>query len=120
MRSVPSWSRRNGVAQMKTPAATEITTSAPIKRDYSKKLTDRQQRTLEALLRQDEIWREDIDRIAGASNGPMVIQQLRRMGLDIACRLVTCTDRDGNPCRPGKYRLESMSRQRAMDFLGVA
>lgn len=71
-----------------------------------KTLTPRQQRTIEAL-RLKPRWREEIDRIAGASNGPQVISELRKMGFVIRCIRVDSIDRDGKPCRPGRYYLES-------------
>ena len=51
--------------------------------------------------------REEIDRIAGASNGPEVIAELRRRGLDIPCARVSCCDRDGEEVKRGIYSLTS-------------
>ena len=53
--------------------------------------------------------REQVDRIAGASNGPEIIRQLRALGLRIDCRMMPSTDRDGLPCRYGLYSLASMA-----------
>lgn len=71
------------------------------------KLCPRQLRVAQALLTAGErwTWREDIDRIAGASNGPAVIQALRRKGIEIDMQTAERTDRDGKPCKPGQYRL---------------
>jgi hypothetical protein len=71
------------------------------------KLCTRQMRVAQALMQAGErwTWREEIDRIAGASNGPAVIQALRRKGIDIWMQQVESTDRDGKPCKPGQYRL---------------
>lgn len=73
----------------------------------ARKFTARQSRVLQALLaRQGWIWREDIDRIAGASNGPEIIRQLRRRhGIEIDMRKVPKLDRDGRPCEPGQYKI---------------
>jgi hypothetical protein len=60
-------------------------------------------------------WREDIDRIAGASNGPAVIQALRRKGIQIDTQTAERIDRDGKPCKPGRYRLDP----KAADVLAV-
>jgi len=68
--------------------------------------TPRQQRVINAL-RLKPCWREEVDRIAGASNSPQVISELRRRGFVIPCILVTKIDRDGKPCRPGRYYLQS-------------
>lgn len=51
--------------------------------------------------------REEVDRIAGASNGPEVIAELRRRGLDIPCARVPCWDRDGKEVKRGIYSLSS-------------
>lgn len=59
--------------------------------------------------------REEIDRIAGASNGPEVIAELRRRGLDIPCARVPCWDRDGKEVKRGIYSLtaDDLARIRA-------
>ncbi len=71
------------------------------------KLCPRQLRMVGALLAAGErwTWGEDIDRIAGASNGPAVIQALRRKGIEIDMRTAERSDRDGKPCKPGQYSL---------------
>jgi len=56
--------------------------------------------------------REEIDRIAGASNGPELIAELRRRGLDFPCDRVPALDRDGYPVRPGVYYLTSADRRK--------
>ena len=78
------------------------------------KLCPRQFRVAHALLMAGErwTWREDIDRIAGASNGPAVIQALRRKGIEIDMQRTERIDRDGNPCKPGRYRLSHKGVER--------
>ena len=88
------------------------------------KLTARQRRVLEALFATYE-WttREAIDRIAGASNGPQIVLELRRKvtGYDgIEMRRAEVTDRDGKSCKPGRYRLTEQGRARARAALGGA
>lgn len=56
--------------------------------------------------------REEIDRIAGASNGPELIAELRRRGLDIPCDRVPAIDRDGKLTRPGVYHLNATDRSK--------
>lgn len=68
--------------------------------------TPRQQRAINAL-RLGPCLREEIDRIAGASNGPQVISELRDKGFVIPCLPEKSIDRDGKPCRPGRYYLQS-------------
>lgn len=71
------------------------------------RFTPRQARALEMLKPGHWITREQLDRGAGASNSPDLIQQLRRkLGYDgIEMEHFEATDRDGRPCRPGRYRL---------------
>lgn len=77
--------------------------------------SQRQQRVVDALASTTgSIAREAIDRIAGASNGPAVIAELRRkIGTDaISMHLETVSDRDGKTARPGRYQLTSAGRAR--------
>ena len=76
----------------------------------------RQCRVLEALHKGPRC-REDVDRIAGASNGPEVVRQLRELGWDIPCQLVPHTDRDGKPGKHGVYRLSMQDRLRVSVWL---
>jgi hypothetical protein len=93
---------------MKTPRTTTAELSAPKQR----KFTARQHRTLSALKSGRWIWREDIDRIAGASNGPEIIAQLRHTHLiDIDMKRVKVKDRDGLEASPGRYRLTDKGRE---------
>ena len=71
------------------------------------RFTPRQTRALAMLKPGHWITREQLDRGAGASNSPDLIQQLRRkLGQDgIEMEHFDATDRDGRPCRPGRYRL---------------
>ena len=58
--------------------------------------------------------REEVDRIAGASNGPEVVAELRRRGLDIPCNRVPCIDRDGREVKRGIYSLTADDRGRIL------
>lgn len=84
----------------------------------SRRVTPRQARVILALLQQPAgIFREDIDRIAGASNGPEIISQLRHeWGIEIETERVERTDRDGRACKPGKYRLAGKGWERASEL----
>lgn len=62
-------------------------------------------RAIHALLSQSALPRQQLDSVVGCSNGPELIAELRRRGLDTPCDRVPAIDRDGNPCRPGMYRL---------------
>ena len=86
---------------MKTPDTTKAESSAPNKRNF--KLTARQSRLCEAFAKRSKLWREEVDRIAGASNGPEIMLQLKGKGLAWQCDRIKKVDRDGNPCEPGIY-----------------
>ena len=55
--------------------------------------------------------REEIDHIAGASNGPELIAELRRRGLRVACSRTPGIDRDGSPVKFGVYHLDDIDRR---------
>lgn len=61
--------------------------------------------------------REEIDHIAGASNGPDLIAELRRRGLRAACHRTPGIDRDGNPVRFGVYALDDSDRRAIIAWL---
>ena len=85
-------------------------------------LSPREARTLTALAHtQDWIAREAIDRIACASNGPAIVQALRRkLGNDAAIEMerVPVTDADGKTAQAGRYRLSDTHRAQAVALLG--
>ena len=97
-------------AQMKTPAATEITTSAPSKRKFTGTDNERHLRAITFLMRRP-MPREALDREAGCSNGPELVAELRRRGLEIPCERINFIDRDGRKCRPGIYSLTISDRR---------
>lgn len=70
----------------------------------------RHQRAL-ALLRLRPAKREEIDSRVGCSNGPELVAELRRRGLEVPCKRIECLDRDGRPCRPGIYSLTAADRR---------
>lgn len=56
--------------------------------------------------------REHIDQIAFCSNGPDLIAELRRRGLEIPCTRIDAFDHDGKPCRPGVYHLTDADKRK--------
>lgn len=68
------------------------------------RLTPRETRALRALMNRP-IMRENLDNIAGCSNGPELVAGLRRKGLVVPCDKVERFDKDGNACYPGQYSL---------------
>lgn len=61
--------------------------------------------------------REEIDRIAGASNGPEIIAELRRRGLDVPCQRTPAIDRDGYPIRFGVYEFDNDDRRKLRTWM---
>ena len=84
-------------------------------------LSPREARTLTALAHtQDWSAREAIDRIACASNGPAIVQALRRkLGNDAAIEMerVPVIDADGKTAQAGRYRLSDTHRAQAAALL---
>ena len=88
----------------------------------TRRLSPREARTMTALVHaQDWIARETIDRIARASNGPAVVQALRRkLGNPDAIEMqrMAVTDADGKTAQAGRYRLSDTHRAQAVALLG--
>ena len=61
--------------------------------------------------------REEIDRIAGASNGPELIAELRRRGLHAPCHRTPGTDRDGYHIKFGVYKFDDSDRRKLNRWL---
>lgn len=66
------------------------------------RLTARHLRLGKALINAP-LTREQADRVAGASNSPQIISELRKKGLEAPCDLIPSQDRDGTPCKHGLY-----------------
>ena len=94
----------------KTPTATTVTMSAPSKRKFSGTDNPRHLRAIAALLRRP-ISRKELDSVAGASNSPELVAELRRRGLDAPCERISFIDRDGFKCRPGVYSFTTGDRR---------
>ncbi|WP_233881032.1 hypothetical protein [Paraburkholderia flagellata] len=65
-----------------------------------------------AALRVRARTREAIDAIAGASNGPALIADLRALALDIPCTRIPTFDRDGREVLRGVYHLSGPDRRK--------
>ena len=96
---------------MKTPETTKAESSAPSKRKFIGTDNPRQLRALAVLLRRP-LSREALDHIAGCSNGPELVAELRRRGLDVPCKRIRFIDRDGCACHPGVYSLTIADRRK--------
>ena len=105
--------------QVKTPDSTKAESSAPNRPKFTGTDNPRHLRVLDALLKRPR-RREDVDSIAGCSNGPELIAELRRRGLGdehLPCKRIRFIDRDGYPCRPGVYSLTEQGRRAIFAWL---
>ena len=102
---------------MKTPATLERTTSA--REQGESKLsasflgTDnpRHLRVIQAVTVRP-VPREELDRVAGCSNGPALVSDLRDLGLEFPCTRTRKLDRDLFECFPGVYHLTERDRRK--------
>ena len=111
---------------MKTPALPERKTSAREQGDSKSTATflgtdnPRHLRVIHAVWVRP-IPREHLDQVAGCSNGPELVAELRRRGLKMPCERAKKKDRDLFDCYPGVYhftesdrrKLEAWKRERA-------
>lgn len=73
-------------------------------------------RALQALLTRPQ-RREHLDSVAGCSNSPELVAELRRRGLNIPCERVPDIDRDGREIRRGVYSLVEKDRRAIRRFM---
>ncbi len=73
-------------------------------------------RAIPALLTRSQ-RREHLDAVAGCSNSPELVAELRRRGLDIPCDRVPDFDRDGKPIRRGVYYFTTSDRRKIHAWL---
>lgn len=104
---------------MKTPDPTKAESSAPNCAKFTGTDNPRHIRAIAALLRRPTS-RKELDGVAGCSNTPELIAELRRRGLDAPCDRIHFIDRDGKPCRPGVYSLTERDRRKLFRWLASA
>lgn len=104
---------------MKTASTTAMMPTAPSKAKFTGTDNPRHLRALAVLLRRP-ITRQELDSVAGCSNGPELIAELRRRGLSIKCERIEFIDRDGRKCRPGVYHLTDKDRRAFWDWKAAA
>ena len=97
--------------KMKTPDPTKAESSAPSRPKFTGTDNPRHLRFIAAVLVRPR-RREDVDSIAGCSNGPELVAELRRRGLEVPCERIRFIDRDGYPCRPGVYSFTESDRRK--------
>lgn len=103
---------------MKTPELPKESPSAPNSANFTGTDNPRQVRALIVLLRRP-LAREDLDSIAGCSNGPALVAALREKGLSLPCERIHFIDRDGRPCRPGVYFLTARDRTLLLRWMAL-
>ncbi|KVD37564.1 hypothetical protein WI84_13870 [Burkholderia ubonensis] len=91
-------------------------TSANKQRHFAGTDNPRHLRVLHALMRRP-MPREEVDRVAGCSNGPDLIFDLRDKGLEIPCVKVACVDRDGLAVERGIYSPSETDRRKIARWL---
>lgn len=96
--------------KMKRPTLQKAESSALDKPKFTGTDNPRHLRVITALMARPR-RREDVDDIAGCSNGPELIAELRRRGLDVPCERIKFVDRDGKACHPGVYSLTTKDRR---------
>jgi hypothetical protein len=118
MQTTPENEKGRRVTSATTPMQTGADATASDQRQQAPTLTPRHRRILLALL-VGQRTREEIDGIAGASNGPDEVMTLRqRFGLVIPCQRKGTKDMDGHPVQVGIYRLTESDRTHAKRLLG--
>jgi hypothetical protein len=95
---------------MKRPTPQKAESSALNSVKFTGTNNPRHLRVIPALMARPR-RREDIDDVAGCSNGPDLISDLRNLGLDIPCERIKFFDRDGKACRPGVYSFTTKDRR---------
>jgi hypothetical protein len=101
---------------LKTPEPPKENPSAPNSAKFTGTDNPRHLRAIVVLLRRP-LAREDLDSVAGCSNGPALVAALRDKGLTLPCDRIEFVDRDGRPCRPGVYSLTASDRRLLLQWM---
>lgn len=100
---------------MKTPEPSKENPSAQHIAQFIGTNNQRHLRVIAWLLVR-ELPREEVDRIACCSNGPELVAELRRRGLELPCKRIQFIDCDGHPCCSGVYYLTENDRSKLRQF----
>ena len=72
------------------------------------------------MLDHYSLWREEVDAIAGAANGPQLMADIGVRNVHWTCKRHLRIDRDGRECKPGFYELTELGRKLIVDRLASA
>ncbi|MDD5029862.1 MAG: hypothetical protein PHH58_10230 [Rhodoferax sp.] len=111
------------VRKVKRPTPQKAESSALNTRKFTGTDNPRYLRAIQALLTRPTT-REQLDQIAGCSNGPDLISNIRNLfpasdnrNEYIACEHIEFFDRDSRRCRPGVYSMMAKARRLVYQWL---
>lgn len=102
------------------PVKTHTNTTSDFKSNvahFTGTTNPRHLRVIQALMTRP-LPRQQLDAVAGASNGPDLVAELRRRGLELLCTRTKKIDRDGFDVLPGVYHFTQQDRRRVKHWLG--
>lgn len=70
-----------------------------------------------AVLLHGPMPRESLDNEVGCSNGPELVAELRRRGLEVPCHRILIVDRNGFVCCRGVYLLTEADRLKLRQWM---
>ena len=105
-----------GVDGTEITTTNDDTTTHAAAKVFSGTSNPRELRAIDGLKRR-AMPREHIDRAAGCSNGPELVANLRRKGLEVPCDRVPVIDRDGFEVLRGIYYLTKKDRRKIQRWL---
>jgi hypothetical protein len=100
----------------KRPTPQKAESSAIDRRKFIGTDNPRHLRVIWALMTRP-LPRQQLDSVAGASNGPELVAELRRRGLELLCTRTKKIDRDGFDVLPGIYHFTRQDRRRVNRWL---
>ena len=100
-----------GAGDTEKTTHTDTTTTSSTAAKFAGTSNPRHLRALNWLLRR-AMPRETLDREAGCSNGPELVAELRRRGLEVPCDRIPVYDRDGLEVKRGVYHLTFKDRRK--------
>jgi hypothetical protein len=101
---------------VKRPTPQKAEPSALDSRKFTGTTNPRHLRVIQALMTRP-LPRQQLDAVAGASNGPELVAELRRRGLELLCTRTKKIDRDGFDVMPGIYHFTQQDRRRVKKWL---